>query len=383
LASVCSTSETWTWREQQYVAAWTRWILHEDSAGCFAVLLSLVEQHPEDLFAVKQVLAFGQGAAESTRILAVIECAATTAVAQPHSRFLHGLWASALLEQGRYEDAETKARGGLALLDDAPGALDPWLEHCLVQALYFQGEEMMEDAIEFMESRATAWSDASLEPEMLAQWFGHLALLHCESREFDKVLQVFDEQLWPQSSVAEVHSNPQVQLIALSVLWRLETRGASEVARSRWAAVLAKCRGVTLPKKGKDGNRAPLQHHNLLLDIVVVRALCVNAAADARSLNSFLEAVKAKVQHLTENNNNSCAEAYAAIASSVAMLFRNDGPEKELLPQQSSARQELRTLKPSWGFLGGSAVQRGVLLEAVEGPVVCGAPEVNYDKLFL
>jgi len=378
--NACSSSETWTWREHQYVGAWTRWVLHEDTSGCLDVLLSVVERHPEDLFALKRVLVLGQGAAGSiTRILAVIERAAATS-AQPMSRFLHGLWAFALLEQGRYEDAETKAREGLALLEEALGVPDPWLDHCLVQSLYFQGEEMLEDAIEFMESRTTAWNRESLEPEIFAQWFGLLAVLHCESREIDKSLQVFDDQLWPQSSAAELHSNPQVQLAALSLLWRLETRGASEVARPRWATVLAKCRGVTLPKKGKEDNWAPFQHRNLLLDVVLVRALCVNSAADARSLKSFLESVKGKVQHLTEGIG---AEAYASIASSIAMLFRHDGPEKELLAQQSTARQELRSLKPSWNCLGGSAVQRGLLLEAVEGPVVCGAPEVNYDKLFL
>merc|ERR1719198_2315230 len=122
----------------------------------------------------------------------------------------------------------------------------------------------------------------------------------------------------------------------------------------------------------------------MLIDVLLVRALCTNAKANAKPLESWLKAVEAHAAKLLSvaEGANSHADAYLAIARLVAELFRTDQSESGFAMRQSMARKKLRELQPLWSILGGSKEQRGVLLEAIEGPVVCGAPEVNFDKLF-
>ncbi|CAE8601805.1 unnamed protein product, partial [Polarella glacialis] len=192
-----------------------------------------------------------------------------------------------------------------------------------------------------------------------------------------------DERLWPETPEAsEREKDPQVQLNALNLLWRLETRGEA-TARPLWAKVLRGCRGVTLPTA--DGAKGTCQHSDLLLDVLLVRALCVSASQDPKPLDAFLASARAHAQELSASAGGAGgrAEAYESIIRLVADLFRSDQPEAGLPARQSLARQELRELRPSWGSVGGSEEQRGVLLEAVEGPVVSGEPEKNFSTLFL
>lgn len=67
----------------------------------------------------------------------------------------------------------------------------------------------------------------------------------------------------------------------------------------------------------------------------------------------------------------------------MAELYRTDQVETGLAARHANARQELRSMQPLWGSIGGSEEQRGVLLEALEGPIVCGTAEQNFDRLFL
>ena len=58
----------------------------------------------------------------------------------PPKRFLHGMLAFALEQQGSYQEAEAVAREGLGLKLGE----DAWLDHALAHALYFQGPAMNE-----------------------------------------------------------------------------------------------------------------------------------------------------------------------------------------------------------------------------------------------
>jgi len=385
LASEASSSvaDNWTWREHRYVQAWSRWVLEGDPAGCYQALKEVVERHPQDLFAVKRGHIMGLILGDGARILAIVEIAAAQAKADPPPRFLHGMWAFGLEQQGQYLEAEAKAREGLKF-EPVLGP-DAWLDHGLAHALYFQGEDELDEAIEFLESRSSSWSAEALHPFLYTHCWWHLSLLHCEKRSYAKALEIFDERLWSEKD-AEMRSDPQVQLNALNLLWRLDTRGQMEETRPRWKQVLAGCCGVTLPAIADVGaSKAPCQHGDLLLDVLLVRGLCVSAASDVKPLESFLESIAAHAEALGKGSGEGAsarAEAYLACVRHVAELFRTDQPEAGLPARQSKARKGLRELQDRWGSLGGSEEQRGVLLEAVEGPIVCGAPEVNYTTLF-
>eukprot|EP00913_Durusdinium_trenchii_P004143 g3838.t1 len=69
------------------------------------------------------------------------------------------------------------------------------------------------------------------------------------------------------------------------------------------------------------------------------------------------------------------ADAYGSLARLVAEIFRPDVQDtSENLDRRAKARDDVWALRPHWGCLGGSVEQRGILLEAVKGPVVCGEP---------
>jgi len=372
-----SAAEAWTWRERQYVEAWKQWVEGGDPAGCYAVLLGVVRRHPSDLFAVKRGQIMGLILGEGAKILEIVQAAAAGSDVAAPPRFLHGMWAFGLEQQGLYEEAEEKAREGLAL----PGQLadDAWLDHGLAHALYFQGDDRLDEALEFLQERSVRWGAADLHPFLYTHNWWHMSLLHCERRDAKAALEIFDTRLWADANM-EMRSDPQVQLNALNLLWRLATRGESQAVGGRWTAVLSACEGTTLPRA--DGSAAASQHCDLLLDVLLVRALCARGAAEVKRLDAFVASAEAHAAGLQGSaGGRARGSTYLTIVKAVASKFRTDLPEAGALAREAAARQEIRALRP-WEAIGGSEEQRGVLLEAVEGPVVCGEPERNFSTLF-
>jgi len=373
---------SWTWREAKYIEAWTRWVTKSDPASCYEVLKEVVDKHPEDIFAVKRGHIMGLILGDGEKIMSIVAVAAASAPMDPPPRFLHGMWAFGLEQCGDYTNAEAKARQGVELEAKAGIQPDAWLDHGLAHALYFQGEERMDEAIEFLEERCKMWSAEALHPFLYTHNWWHLSLLYCENRDFDDATRVFDDHLWAEAD-APLRLDPQAQLNALNLLWRLETRGKVEISRPRFPLVLAACEGLTLPKDGVAGSR---QHCDLLLDILLVRALAVGAASAPAALDAFLSAISAHAEGMAASGADGAAaraEAFAEIARTTAALFRTDQPESGFAGRQSEGRKRLRELQSQWPSIGGSDEQRLILMEAVEGPIVCGAPEKNYDSLFL
>jgi len=363
----------WTLREQRYVSAWIKWVLEMSPQGCYSDLLGIVQDHPEDLFAVKRGQIMGLILGSGVQILQIVKACTQKIKAPETKQYLHGMWAFGLEQEGHYEDAEAKAREGLEF--EATLGSDAWLDHGLAHALYFQGSDRLEDAVEFLEQRCSRWSSEDLHPFLYTHNWWHLSLLYCEQREYDKAEMIFNTHLWAHE---DMHADPQVQVNALELLWRFETRGEGSRAHPLWEQVVKACQGSTLPA-GESSDCAPSQHSDLLLDILLVRAMA--ALADGTKLQTWLTAISKHADKLRPSDSKR-ADAYARIATAVADLYRHDQPEAGMAMREAAARKELRDLKPLWPSIGGSEEQRGILLEAVEGPVVCGEPERNFDKLF-
>mmetsp|Transcript_81067 Transcript_81067/g.194481 ORF Transcript_81067/g.194481 Transcript_81067/m.194481 type:complete len:454 (-) Transcript_81067:14-1375(-) len=362
----------WSWREKKYVEAWKCWVLLGDPVGCYKSLAEVVAKNPSDLFAVKRGHIMGLILGDGQKMLDIVEISAKEyAKADPPPRYLHGMWAFGLEQQGCYQDAERVAKEGLAF--ERSLGPDAWLDHGLAHALYFQGEKRLEEAEKFLKQRSGTWLKEALHPFLYTHCWWHLALLHCERRNFEASLAIFDERLWPEGPAGlEQGAEPQVQLNALNLLWRLESREQAS-ALPRWARVLEGCRGLSLPK---DGSRGSLQHNDLLLDILLIRALAV-AKEDSQSLQEFLSATQTHAEEMAKAaaGADGRAEAYGSLARLVADIFRADLPCTEMLDRRAKAREEVWALRPRWGCLGGSEEQRGILIEAVKGPVVCGDPK--------
>lgn len=306
----------------------------------------------------------------------IVKPAVSAAAEQkPPPKYLHGMWVFGLEQNGEYEDAEAKAREGLEF-EKVLGP-DAWLDHGLAHALYFQGDDRLDDAVEFLESKSASWKAGELHPFLYTHNWWHLSLLRTEKRDFTGALQIFDERLWTEEH-AEMKADPQVQLNALNLLWRLETRGQREATLPRWKQVLDGCRGTTLPAEAD--KKGPLQHSDLLLDVLLLRGMCAAGDASAVQLKQFQDAVQAHAEQMAQGSGEGAkdrAETYRLIADGVIKLFSSMDPAAE-----SEARKQLKSLEEKWGAIGGSEEQRGILMEAVEGPVVCGEPERNYDTLF-
>lgn len=89
-------------------------------------------------------------------------------------------------------------------------------------------------------------------------------------------------------------------------------------------------------------------------------------------LTEFLEATQGHAKEPRASTVGPMAEelagrgaAYGQLARCTAALYQGD----------ETAKEELWALRDEWSSLGGSTEQRGVLLEAVKGPVVCGEPK--------
>lgn len=382
LRSCESDKDDATPREKQYFAAVGCWC-DGDLTGCYDALMEIVSNSPADVFAVKRAQSIALTLGDSARTLAVADYNKPAGDSDFSSiqrlpRFLLGMLAFGLLQVGRYDEAEAAAKLELQGIPEA-GESDIWLQLSLASAVHLQCEDGLEEAIELLQPLTTRWTRAELSPQVFSFAWGLLASLHCEQRVAELALDIFDNKLWSRD--VELNSFPEVQLAALGVLWRLEARGQSEQTRPRWAKVLAVCRGTTLPEKCSPETKAPRQHADLLLDVFLARALCVEAAADAGSLNQFLESVAAHAAAIKIRGADR-AETYAKTCRLVAELLRSDQPESGLPARQAHCRRELRDLQGRWPSLGGTEEQRCALLEAIEGPIVCGDPEKNYDKLF-
>eukprot|EP00434_Breviolum_minutum_P015534 symbB.v1.2.013679.t1/scaffold971.1/size148033/7 len=323
---------------------------------------------------------------DGQKMLDIVETAAKVCgKAVPPPRYFHGMWAFGLEQQGCYQDAEKIAKEGLAY-EKSLGP-DAWLDHGMAHALYFQGgglislgfrwadlmarlfagEDRLEDAERFLKERSSTWSKEALHPFLYTHCWWHLSLLHCERGNYDDCLAIFDERLWPEGSEGEQGTDPQVQLNALNLLWRLELRQAS--IKPRWQRVLEGCKGLTLPKDDKKGS---LQHSDLLLDILLIRGLCIDAKQDPKPLEDFLAATQAHAQEMAKGAGaDGRGDTFGALARLVAEIFRSDLPDtSETTERRAKAREEVWALQAKWGCLGGSVEQRGILLEAVKGPVL-------------
>ena len=131
--------------------------------------------------------------------------------------FLIGCHAFALEEHGHYDAAEGIGRRAVALEPE-----DAWGLHAVSHVYEMRGEAR--GGIDWLESGRANWSRCNNFSFHMA-W--HLALLHLEEGDHDRVLDLYDTEVRPQPT-----DDFRDMANAVSLLWRLDRAGV-DVGR-RW-----------------------------------------------------------------------------------------------------------------------------------------------------
>lgn len=135
----------------------------------------------------------------------------------PAAGFLLGCHAFALEEHGLYDGAELAGQRAVALQPD-----DAWGLHAVSHVYEMRGETA--DGIQWLENGRKSWSRCNNFSFHMA-W--HLALLHLERGDHERVLCIYDHEVRPQQT-----DDFRDMANAVSLLWRLNQTGVD--VGSRW-----------------------------------------------------------------------------------------------------------------------------------------------------
>ena len=124
----------------------------------------------------------------------------------PGYSYILGMHAFGLEECNLYEQAEEVGRRAVAI-----EPRDPWAVHAVTHVMEMQGR--FDEGIDWLESSHHVWSPDN--GFAFHNWW-HLALYYLEKRDFEKVLEIYDQHIYPQPTDASMQL-----LDASAALWRL------------------------------------------------------------------------------------------------------------------------------------------------------------------
>jgi tetratricopeptide (TPR) repeat protein len=260
-------------RERRHIAAARAW-LDGDFSKSVSSYGDILVDYPRDILAL-QVAHIGDFLlGHSTLLRDRVEQVLPDWNAQvPGFSYVLGMHAFGLEETAMYERAEEEGRRALDL-----NSRDPWAIHAVAHVMEMQGRQ--EDGIAWLESRQQDWAPDN----MLAihNWW-HLALLHLDMDQVDRVLALYDSHIRGGSS------NLSLDLIdAAALLWRLYLGGVDTGAR--WHELAGVCAA-----RNADGYYAFNDVHTMMAYLgaqnypaaeTLLRTL--EAAADGRGTNAEL-----------------------------------------------------------------------------------------------
>lgn len=131
--------------------------------------------------------------------------------------FVLGCYAFSLEETGHYEEALETGRKAVALQPD-----DSWGLHAVSHVFEMRGQTR--EGVDWLEDSRSAWSRCNNFSFHMA-W--HLALLHLERGDHERVLRLYDEEVRPRQT-----DDFRDMANAVSLLWRLNQVGVH--VGSRW-----------------------------------------------------------------------------------------------------------------------------------------------------
>jgi tetratricopeptide (TPR) repeat protein len=215
-SSAASAATPASHRERLHIDALSTWSGGDLREAAY-IWDSILADYPRDIVALKVSQFVLSYLGESARMQAVVERVLPAwESAVPGYGFLLGCHAYALEEMGEYERAESAGRRAIEI-----NPSDIWAAHAVAHVAEMQGRRR--DGLSWISSLADGWEQCNNFTFHL-RW--HEALLHLDLERFDKVLELYDEQVRRQRNDEYLDVTN-----AVSLLWRLEQANVDVGAR--------------------------------------------------------------------------------------------------------------------------------------------------------
>lgn len=238
---------------------------------------------------------------------------------RPAAGFLLGCHAFGLEEHGYYEAAEAYGRRATALEPD-----DAWGLHAVSHVHEMRGDTAA--GIDWLEGRRGSWSRCNNFSFHIA-W--HLALLHLERGEHERVLCLYDQEVRPTPT-----DDFRDMANAVSLLWRLERLGVD--VGGRWAELAEIAR-----KRRADTTLVFAALHNLIALV---------ALGDRPAAAELVMALQVRAQGTGDQ-----ARVAAELGLPLARMIAGMGGERGVLDRVATALPQI----------GGSNAQRDLFVLAL------------------
>jgi tetratricopeptide (TPR) repeat protein len=209
-----------TRRERLHVKALAAWAVGDIMKACFH-WEEILTEFPLDLLALKlhHTMTFYTGRSHVMRSV-VAGVLGEWSDAVPGYGCVQGMYAYALEECGAYEEAE---RWGREAVERNPG--DLWAIHSVAHVLEMQGRSA--EGVKWLDYSLDQWADKN--PFKAHVWW-HAALFHLAQGQYDRVLNLYDNELCSVNSESYVDVSNQAALLK-----RLEICGVD--VGQRWQAL--------------------------------------------------------------------------------------------------------------------------------------------------
>lgn len=310
-------------RERQFCAAVEAWA-SRDYWRARDILDAMTVRWPADLCAIKwgQYHAFNLGDAG-----ALLRFGERARIVFENEPYANGLLAFALEQNHRLDEAEETGRRASELAID-----DAWAHHAVAHVMETQGRA--EEGARWLERCSHTWEKKGVFIRDHNWW--HAALFQLTLGREDEALRIYDARLW-----GAWPEFPQEQIGAISMLWRLEMRGAD--VGERWLPIVAQVR--------RRAGEHILPFHDLHYLYALARAGAEGEAC------AFMTSLKAHA----ETASVSCKDFWRGVgipaAEGVLAFAQNDC---------AHAAGSLAQALPDLHLAGGSHAQRHVFVEAFE-----------------
>ncbi len=294
---------------------------NHDFARAMRALDELTVRWPADLCALKwgQYHAFNLGHAP-----ALLRFGERARIVHEGTPYAHGMTAFALEQNHRLGEAEEEGlKASEIALDDA------WAHHAVAHVMETQGRAR--EGARWLDHCAHTWDAKGVFIRDHNYW--HAALFRLSLGREDDALAIYDEKLW-----GAWPEFPQEQIGAVSMLWRLELRGAD--VGPRWAPVVEQVRA-----RAED-------HIFPFHDLHYLYALA--RAGEPGEAERFIASLKRKTEIAL---NPVWAETCVPAAEALAAFARG---------KHEQAAQALGPLLNDLHRIGGSHAQRHVFVETYE-----------------
>ncbi len=219
-AKVCLTERGGTPRETAYIQALEHW-LSGDAHVASTLLDGVLKTYPRDTLTMKlvQAIRFMSGDQRGMRA-SVEDVLKAIGPDHPELGYVMGCHAFSLEETGDYARAEAVGRRGVALAPD-----DAWGMHAVAHVHEMNCRP--EDGIAWINSHRDNFAHCN---NFRFHIYWHLALFHLERKEYDKVLDLYDENVNAEGSDDYRDISNSASLLA-----RLNLEGVN--CEKRWQAL--------------------------------------------------------------------------------------------------------------------------------------------------